>query len=191
MNRELTINVLLANSKRATPFLIIFTIAILNILSCGGAGKKTVDSSQTYPRVDYNWYLSTLEEKTVPFSEFKDKVVFLHIWASWCPPCLKEIPGIQQLYNTLNKGEVVFVIASSENKDKIQQFLITNQIHLPVYMIHGPLPQQFRNEYIPRTYIVDRFGKIVYHKIGQADWNTKEIKEFLHFLSNVRVTDQP
>ena len=171
---------------RTIPLLLLTSF----ILSCAGSQKKSATRNEkVFDYIDYDWSLKTLNGDNLKFAGFKNKVVFINFWATWCPPCVKELPDIQQLYNSLKSEPIEFVLASSENPEVIITYLQKNQISVPVFMYSSNLPNVFRSEYIPRTFIIDRYGKIVYKKVGQAKWNTQEIKEFLHFLANVNIKE--
>jgi thiol-disulfide isomerase/thioredoxin len=72
----------------------------------------------------HNLPLTTLDGKSVNLSDLKGKVVFVNLWASWCPPCVAEMPGIHALYNLLDPRKVAFVmICLDENPGKGQALL--------------------------------------------------------------------
>jgi thiol-disulfide isomerase/thioredoxin len=179
------------NTNKLVIFRVVNTVLLLFlIISCTGSQKKPVTSDkQDFKYIDYNWSLKSLNGENVNFAQYKNKVIFINIWATWCPPCVKEMPDIQQLYETVKSERIEFVLASSESPVVIRKYLQNNQITLPVYIYSSNLPAVLKAEYIPRTFIIDRFGKIVYQKTGKADWNTPDIQEFLRFLANVKIKD--
>jgi thiol-disulfide isomerase/thioredoxin len=167
--------------------LLIFIILIV-INSCGSTkSSKSSDSMKQGDYLSYRMDLTNLEGDTIPMSSFKNKVLFINIWATWCPPCRKEMPSIQKLSDRLKNTDVQFILISPEESGKLSEFLISNGLQLPVYSISKGLPRVLSDEYIPRTFIVDRFGKIVHKHVGERDWNTAEIYDFISFLASAKV----
>lgn len=128
-----------------------------------------------------NWTLQDLQGNTVTFAELNQKPVFVNIWATWCPPCIAEIPGIEETYHEY-KNEVNFVLVTNENVETVQQFLKKNKYEdLPVYFASNT-PLEFSSNSIPATFIVSRNGKIAVNKKGAARWNTGTTKNLLDEL---------
>ena len=130
---------------------------------------------------DYRWELRSLEGKPFYFEEAKGKVVVLNFWATWCPPCIAEMPGLQKLYDDY-KDKVVFVFASNERADVINNFMTKNDYNLPVFNPVSRAPQLLASESIPTTYVVDKQGAIVIAKSGVADWNSKKVRTLIDDL---------
>ncbi len=122
-----------------------------------------------------------LQGKQVSFESLKGKVVFMNIWATWCPPCIAEMPNIQKLYDKVGSDKIAFVMLSVDEggMDKVKKFIDKKGYTFPVYMPAGQLPQEFYSNSIPTTYIISPEGKIVAKQEGMADYNTKEVQEFL------------
>jgi len=134
---------------------------------------------------DYDFVLLNEEGQTVPFSEFKNKVVFLNFWATWCPPCIAEMPDIQGLYENVGSDKIAFVlITSDESFQKAKDFIKRKDFNFPIYQLASPLPQSFSHRAIPTTFVISPDGKIVISKSGMAKYNTKKFKSFLKELSS-------
>ena len=99
------------------------------------------------------------------------KVIIINYWATWCPPCVAEMPAFQKLYNTY-KDDVVFAFVSNENPDTINSFLKANTYTLPVYTPLASLPKELSHTSLPTTFIIDKQGNIVLHKTGVANWDS-------------------
>lgn len=125
--------------------------------------------------------LTTLDGNTLNFESLKGKVVFLNIWATWCPPCVAEMSNIQRLYNKVGSEKIAFVMLSVDNKgaDKVQKFIQKKGFTFPVYMPASQLPEEFSSDAIPTTFIISPEGKIVARQEGMAEYDTKEMREFL------------
>jgi thiol-disulfide isomerase/thioredoxin len=129
--------------------------------------------------------LADKEGKTWQLADLRGKVVFVNFWATWCPPCLAEMPGINQLYSRF-KGNpnVVFVMVDVDQQlTKSSAFLKKHDWNLPLYQAIGTIPQALSSESIPFTVIFDRRGKIVYRREGTADYSRSKMVEFIKMLS--------
>ena len=133
---------------------------------------------------NYNLDLKTLDGRTVSLREMKNKVIFLNIWASWCPPCVAEMPGIQKLYQQTDTSQVAFVMLSVDEYDKaLRHFLNRKKYTFPVYQAAGPIPEVYASPSIPITFVLNKDGDIVFRHDGMANYNTDEFREFLRKLA--------
>ena len=125
--------------------------------------------------------LQTLDGKTVNFESLKGKVVFLNIWATWCAPCVAEMPNIQKLYDKVGSDKIAFVMLSVDEGgvEKVKKFIDKKGFTFPVYMPASQIPQEFYSNAIPTTFIISPEGKIVAKQEGMADYNNKEVIDFL------------
>ena len=139
----------------------------------------------TFPSVgvaDYNWMLKSLDGQDFNMTDAKGKVVFLNMWATWCAPCLAEMPSIQRLYEKAKDDGVVFIIASQEDKAAVSQFIKERGYTFPVYTLHGDPPAVFRAEILPTTFILSPDGKIAFKHVGFAKWDDESSVQFLRSL---------
>jgi thiol-disulfide isomerase/thioredoxin len=155
------------------------------VLSTGVIKPDTeFEENGNYQITDYSWTLQTLEGTPVPFESFRGKVVFLNFFATWCPPCIAEMPGIQDLYESTNNDDIAFIILSrDESRAKAAQFMDKKGYTLPVYMAAGPTPPEFQSQVIPTTFIISRQGEIVSRHSGMADYDNEKVRGFLRELT--------
>lgn len=130
---------------------------------------------------DYNWKLKGLNAETIDFNSLKNKVVFVNFWATWCPPCVAEMPSIQKLYDAY-KDKVEFVFISNEDWSTIETFYKDKNYNLPTYNLLSKVPKQLESSSIPATFIIDKNGTIVVDKKGPANWNSEKIRKLLDEL---------
>ncbi len=130
---------------------------------------------------DYQLSLADMNGNDLMLGDFKNKVVLLNFWATWCPPCRAELPAMQDLYDDYG-DRISFVLVSSEDAGKLKNFLDESGYTLPVYTQQSPLPAAFRVSSIPTTFLISRQGEIVVDKNGAADWNSKGFREQLDKL---------
>ncbi len=130
---------------------------------------------------DYTWQLIDLEGGPFDFKEVKGKVVLVNFWATWCPPCVAEMPSLQELFDDYG-DKVAFVIVAQDEKGKVSDFLNKKGYTFPVYFENSPSPDLLLPEYIPTTYIIGKRGELVVEKTGVANWNSKSTRELLDQL---------
>lgn len=130
---------------------------------------------------NYNWNLVDLEGHPVNFKNSLGRVAVVNLWATWCPPCIAEMPSFEKLYNEYG-DKVDFYFVSSEDAEKIQLFLNKKNYRLPVYQPVSLAPEKMQSRTLPTTYVVARDGKIVVDKKGSANWNDRGFKDLLDQL---------
>ena len=134
---------------------------------------------------DYNLSLISFNNEIVHMKDYKDKVVFINFWASWCPPCRAEMPTIQDLYNKVkaNKNIAFFMVTLDEDTAKARQFINQKGYTFPVYFLTGYMPGMYNSGTIPSTYLISKQGKVAVKEIGMADYNTTKFRNFISGLS--------
>lgn len=123
--------------------------------------------------------------KDVFIRQFAGKVVVLNFWATWCAPCVKELPSLAKLKKQRPDIEVITV--SMDMKiipDELRKFLDKHQAEqLDVYYDQGvELQKTFEVQSLPATYILSPNSQILYKMIGSTDWSSDVTLEFLNFV---------
>ncbi|MFY0604473.1 MAG: TlpA family protein disulfide reductase [Flavobacteriaceae bacterium] len=132
--------------------------------------------------VDYmNWFLTGLNTESLGYNDLDGKVVFVNLWATWCGPCIAEMPSIEKLYRDY-KEEVVFIFVTRENWQTVAAFFKRKGFNFPTYNSNEGMPNEIFSTSIPATSIIDKEGKIVIRKIGPADWNSNRVRATLDEL---------
>jgi len=114
----------------------------------------------------------------------KGKVVFINFWATWCPPCIAEMPAINALYTSFkNNPDIVFLLVDADqNLPKATSFIKEKQFEFPVSSVSGPVPASWYNGTLPTTLVLDKTGNLVYQHEGAADFSNKKFRAFLNGL---------
>ncbi len=119
---------------------------------------------------DFEWGLADMSGNPVTFSDFRGDIIFLSIWATWCPPCRAEMPNIQRLYDQYGE-KITMVLASQEDPATIKSFMEEQGYTMPFYRLVRNLPETLQSSSIPTTFLINREGKIAVKKTGAAKWD--------------------
>jgi len=162
---------ILKNSLRVTFFLLLLVFALL----ANGSFKEIrgQDSSTLAP----DFALSDLEGNTVWLSNFKGKVIILDFWATWCSPCLQEIPHFVELYEKYQDDgfQMIGIAISSGSSKNVKKFATEHEINYLILMGNRQVTRKYGGIYgIPTTFLIDRQGRIVKKYIG---YQPKEVFE--------------
>jgi peroxiredoxin len=123
--------------------------------------------------------LTDLNGKAWTFQALKGKVVLVNFWATWCPPCLKEIPDLEALYERFHGQGFVILAISDETEDKVKPFVAKHGMTYPVFLDPSrKVIDFFQIAGIPKSFVYDRTGKLVTESI---DMRTQ--KQFLAMLA--------
>ncbi|WP_235989381.1 TlpA family protein disulfide reductase [Psychroserpens algicola] len=142
-----------------------------------------IDTSERIQLKNYNWQLQTVDGTDFNFSAAEGKVVVLNFWATWCPPCIAEMPSLEKLYQDYKSNEdVIFLFVSNEDSDKLHKFMMDKDYSFPVYQPLTQYPSEFEVSSIPRTFIIDKNGAIVIDKSGAADWHSDKVTKTIDDL---------
>jgi thiol-disulfide isomerase/thioredoxin len=162
-----------------------------SVLGPGGeAPCPDIAQSGSHGQVDYSGTLRTVNGAEAPMNRFRGKPLFVNVWATWCGPCVAEMPSIQSLYDATKDAGVAFLLISEEEADVVSRFVADGQYTFPVYVTEK-LPGVFESRGIPTTFIVDREGKIIYRHTGGADWNSDSCQKLLRTLSGAAPGSKP
>lgn len=142
--------------------------------------EKDLAVNENYPKADFSLNLINSKGENVSMEELRGKVIFMNIWATWCPPCVAEMPGINKLYQDVDKEKVAFIMLSvDQDFQKAIDYNNRKGYEFEVYEAAGGLPQMYHSQSIPTTYVIDASGNLVLTHMGMGDYDTKDFKEFL------------
>lgn len=122
--------------------------------------------------------------KIVDLGQLKDKVIFLNFWATWCPPCLAEMPSVNKLYEQFKEDkDVIFILVDADSDLlKSQKYMDNKGYKLPVYQVASDIPEMIFKGSLPTTIVFDKKGRVAYHEVGAANYASEKFIEFIKKL---------
>jgi thiol-disulfide isomerase/thioredoxin len=116
----------------------------------------------------------------VNLNSFKGRKLFVNLWASWCPPCKREMPSIERLYQSVDKNKVAFFLISFDDRfEQAKKYISSKGLQLPVYYPTENPPPLFAVQGIPATFIFNEHGELVKRIDGSENYDTGEYKKLL------------
>jgi Thiol-disulfide isomerase and thioredoxins len=127
--------------------------------------------------------------KTVDLGSLKGKVIFINFWATWCPPCLAEMPSINKLYEQYKSDkDVVFIMVDADsNLAKAQKYMDSRSYGMPVYSVASNIPENLFKGALPTTIVFDKQGRISYNESGAANYASSKFIEFIEQLKDLKI----
>lgn len=165
-------------SAGAVPLIFIIIIIIFLLSGCyGGSRPPRVGSAAP----DFTVHDS---ERTVGLSQFKGQVLVLNFWATWCPPCIEEMPSLVRMQQRMqSKAVTVLAVSVDVDESNYRRFLQDHNVNL--LTVRDP-DQKTNSLYgtfkFPETYIIDRNGVVRRKLIGAVDWTAPDVIDFLSKL---------
>jgi len=170
-------------------------MATISLVACGNVDKNkegsagngntmTQEVSKTIADGTADLSFKDKNGNTVSLKSLKGKVVFINFWATWCPPCIQEMPSINQLkqYFKGNDNIEFLMVDVDSNIEKSTAFMEKNKYDLPVYIPTSKIPPNFLGDAIPTTVILAKNGDMIARIEGGRDYTSQEIVKALNEL---------
>lgn len=145
------------------------------VLQFAGSG-----SSSRFEAPDFT--LPDLRGQSHTLSAYRGKVVFLNLWATWCPPCRDEMPSMEKLHRRFaDQGLVMLAVSQDEGpRAGVESFVRGLGLSFPILLDpEGRLPGRYGVTGYPETFLIDRNGRIVEHIVGPEDWFSEEAQQLI------------
>ena len=130
---------------------------------------------------DYNWKMISLDGNLKNLQNDYGNVLLINKWATWCPPCVAEMPSLQKLYDTYGT-RVSFYFITDEAPERLHKFMSANNYDFPVYISSSSSPEGLNSNSLPTTYVISKNGSVVMEKVGAADWYSNAVHVVLDRL---------
>lgn len=130
--------------------------------------------------------LNNMDENKVRLSDYRGQVILLNFWATWCPPCVREMPSMERLHQQVDANDFK-VIAVNQMEDIDQVFAFTGQLEIdPTFEIlfdsTSEVSQAYAVRGLPTTFLIDKQGNIRYRAIGGRVFNHPEVIKIINEL---------
>lgn len=161
-------------------------IGLFFMFGCGSNSSKTEFDSdeenlQELPLVE-RFDFEDLKGNKLNWDDTKGKLVFVNFWATWCKPCIKEMPSISEANIKLKEDGVMFIVASDEDVSKIKKF--ESKHHYSFSLLHSNTSVfDLDIQALPTTIIINEEGKIVFNEIGSRDWSSEKSIDLIKSFS--------
>ena len=132
---------------------------------------------------DFAMDLQDLAGNSVACTDFAGKVLILNFWATWCAPCVAELPSLVRLHAATSDLGVNMACVSREPREVVAGFLEKRRLSVPVYLLGHDPPECFQSRGIPATFILDKRGMIALRHIGAATWDDESVVAFVRGLA--------
>ena len=153
--------------------IIFFLIALISCKEKESTKNKNESTATTRTESELDKIqLTELDGTPIDLNEYKGKTIFLNFWATWCKPCIQEMPSIANAMEKVNKDDVVFLFASTEEADEIRSF--KEKKPFPFHYVKVNNFETLDIMTIPTTFIFNSKGKRVFNEMGYRKWDTKQ-----------------
>ncbi len=174
-----------AGKKWIVLLLVVAAVAALVVYAVMKQGPREARIIQVGDHAP-EFRLPAPDGKQVSLSDFRGKVVMVHFWATWCPPCVEELPALDRFYRSMTGTDIQFLAVSVDENGAaaVVPFMKKYNLALPVLFDPGaPVSHSYGTFKFPETYILDRSGIVRYKVIGPADWsypaNIKAVRDLI------------
>jgi peroxiredoxin len=155
-------------------FLLLIGVGIIALLQTRNssrnlAGKPRFEKGAPAP----NFTLPDLDGKMVSLADYKGQVVLLNIWATWCRPCVEEMPSMEKLYQELKdeEFEILAVSIDESGAQVVLPFMKKHKLSFPALTdTAGAIKNLYQTTGVPESFIIDKDGRIVEEVTGPRDW---------------------
>ena len=162
---------------RFTRFLAFFLLFPVALVSACNRGSHPAQTGKVAPD-----FTVSDGSTTIHLANYRGRVVLLNFWATWCPPCVEEMPSLLQLHHDM-PNVVILAVSIDDDPDAYHHFLATH--HVDLITVRDPsesAAKLFHTDMWPESYLIDRKGIIRSKFVGAQDWSDPEIRALLKSL---------
>jgi peroxiredoxin len=176
--------------SRPAPYRRLFLIGIFFltafIFSCEGEPPANAMVTPKKGTVAPDFTLVTLDGKSVTLSDYRGKIVFLNFWATWCPPCVREMPSMENLHRAMKNHDFAILAVSIDMKSTyhVKSFIEKRKYSFPImHDVSKDVARSYVVSGIPTTFIIDKKGVIEERLVGGRMWDSDKVVNYFKMLS--------
>ncbi len=155
---------------------------LFGLLSCNGEDKeKPIPITRPDKEID-KVKLTDLKDMPIDLKRYDGKTVFINFWATWCKPCIEEMPTIRNAIDSLEGNSIVFLFASDESKDEIEEFEKRHKYKFNY--VKGNNMEELGIMGLPTTFVFNKNGGQAFSEMGYRKWNDKSNLDLLLKIIN-------
>ena len=150
-----------------------------------GLFSPSIDSPKVSPTADLSSIkFRDAKNNIISLGDLEGKIIFLNFWATWCPPCLAEMPSVNKLHTQFgNDNDVVFILVDADgNFKKAQAYMDRKKYKMPVYTFFSEVPKQIFGGSLPTTVVFDKKGRISFNGVGAVNYADPKFISFIQAL---------
>jgi thiol-disulfide isomerase/thioredoxin len=160
---------------------------MLSLAIFGPRPSSPLENTGLSEPATYDWSLFDLNDQPVSFTKFRGKTVFLNFWATWCGPCVGEMPSITKLARDprLKDKNITVVCVSTDRSSEPVRIFFEGMAHWNMTLLRtDTIPPVFQTDGIPATFVIAADGRIAASVVGASNWNEPHVVEFLERLAS-------
>jgi thiol-disulfide isomerase/thioredoxin len=151
---------------RLPPIFLIF----IGLLACTSKSTEQSASEREETSILEKIKLKDLNERPIDLNQYQGKAIFINFWATWCGPCIKEMPSIERVKNLLKGKRIEFLVASNESIEQIQSFVKKQNLDLRYVQLQNM--EELNILALPTTLIISPDGELLFSEVGYREWDT-------------------
>ena len=157
------------------------------LLATGLIKPSVPELTQDFPEASMDFFFADKDGTVQSLAEYQGEVIFINVWATWCPPCIAEMPSIQTLYNNMQGVDNItfLLISMDEEFSRAEEFMDRRDFDLPIFHYRSRSIEAYPSNVVPTTYVISPDGRLALEKRGLAKYDTPEFEEFLYELSQI------
>jgi len=159
------------NKNIMKVFPVLSLLILLGTVACKEQKNHPSGSEGSLQKSIEEIKLTDLSNKTFDIKQYKGKTVFINFWATWCKPCLEEMPSIQKAMDTLKNENIVFLFASEEASEQIEDFKKGHAF--PFQFVRVENLAELNILALPTTFIFSKQGDLAFAEMGYRKWDDK------------------
>ena len=126
--------------------------------------------------------LKELNDQPIDVSQYKGKTIFINFWATWCKPCIQEMPTIERAQDKLKDEDVIFLLASNDERDQLEKFINRHSFNFHYVQLENL--EELKIQALPTTFIFNREGKLKFSETGFRTWDDASSIELINKILN-------